>query len=61
MIVSPEGGVTAPPRQKNPWLRVWAPTRLTWWVAILFTIGSACFTVGGYAISFPQEMPLSVL
>ena len=44
-------------RHRNPWLRFWAPSRLTWWVAILFTIGSACFSMGGYAITYPQGIP----
>lgn len=56
IVVSPEG-VAAIPWHKSPWLRFWAPSRLTWWVAVLFTIGSACFTAGGYAITFPQDIP----
>lgn len=29
------------------WRRFWAPSRLAWWVAILFLIGSALFALGG--------------
>ena len=42
---------------KTPWFCFWAPSRLTWWVAVLFTIGSALFSIGGYAITFPQDIP----
>lgn len=55
-IVTPEGTV-AKQLQINPWLRFWAPARLTWWVAVLFTVGSALFSIGGYAITFPQHAP----
>ena len=58
IIVFPEGIPPEPAaKYKNPWLRFWAPSRLTWWVAVLFTIGSALFSVGGYGISFPKDSP----
>jgi hypothetical protein len=25
---------------------LWAPHRISWWIAILFTLGSLCFLVG---------------
>ena len=56
MIISPEGAISVS-RHRNPWLCFWAPSRLTWWVAMLFTVGSACFSVGGYAITFPHDIP----
>ena len=56
-IISAAGTIVADPKHENPWLRLWAPARLTWWVAILFTIGSALFSIGGYAITFPQNIP----
>ena len=58
MLVFPEGIQPEPAaKHKNPWLRFWAPSRLTWWVAVLFTIGSALFSVGGYGITFPDDSP----
>ena len=31
------------------WLALtWAPTKVTWWTAVLFMIGSACFVVGSF-------------
>jgi hypothetical protein len=58
MLVFPEGIQPEPTaKHKNPWLRFWAPSRLTWWVAVLFAIGSALFSVGGYGITFPNNSP----
>ena len=45
--------------QKKTWLRFWAPSRLTWWVAVLFIIGSALFGLGGYGITFKQGSSIS--
>jgi len=41
----------------NPWLQLWAPRRLSWWIAILFVIGSACFAVASFAANWPQYCP----
>lgn len=41
----------------NPWLQLWAPGRLAWWIAVSFIIGSGCFAVGGFAASWPQTCP----
>lgn len=38
--------------QRGRWI-VWAPHRLSWWVAIIFTVGSALFTLGAVASLFP--------
>lgn len=38
----------------RPWLGVWAPHRLSWWVAVVFVVGSALFTLGALASLFPQ-------
>jgi hypothetical protein len=32
------------------------PTRIGWWVALLFSIGSLCFVVGGFASTWPRFM-----
>jgi len=55
LLFTPAGEQLESPRYKYPWLRFWAPTRLTWWVAVLFIIGSGFFSVGGFAISFPAH------
>jgi len=57
LIVTPEDLTAAPAKHKYPWLRFWAPSRLTWWVAVLFIVGSGFFSVGGFAISFPSYAP----
>jgi hypothetical protein len=36
---------------------LWAPKRLAWWIAVLFAIGSALFTVGGVGATWPQAVP----
>ena len=36
---------------------MWAPRRLAWWIAVLFAIGSALFTVGGVGATWPQSVP----
>jgi hypothetical protein len=41
----------------NPWLQLWAPQRLAWWIAVLFVIGSACFAVASFAANWPQYCP----
>ena len=56
-MVIPEGVKPSVSERRNPWFRFWAPSRLTWWVAVLFTIGSALFSLGGYGITFPQDFP----
>ena len=42
----------------NPWLQVWAPHRIAWWIAVLFIIGSACFALGGFASNWPHYCPV---
>ena len=42
----------------NPWLHLWAPGRLAWWIAVLFIIGSSCFALGSFASNWPQYLPL---
>ena len=41
----------------NPWLHLWAPGRLAWWIAVLFIIGSSCFALGSFASNWPQYLP----
>ena len=59
ILIDPQSVKQIPVGQKNPWLRFWAPSRLTWWVAILFIIGSALFSLGGYGSVFKQGLPIS--
>lgn len=55
---SPEGQAArtadrgAKPRKRNPWLGGFAPHSISWWVAIVFTVGSALFTLGAAASLF---------
>ncbi len=35
-----------PDHGARPWRRWWAPHRLAWWLAVLFSIGSALFVAG---------------
>lgn len=42
-------------RTSGGWFRLWAPKRLSWWIAVLFMIGSALFAAGGYASSLPVD------
>jgi hypothetical protein len=42
----------------NPWLQLWAPHRIAWWIALLFIIGSACFALGSFASNWPHYCPL---
>ena len=41
----------------NPWLQLWAPRRLAWWIALFFIIGSACFAAGSFGSNWPQYWP----
>ena len=36
------------------WLRVWAPHQASWWIAVLFMIGSALFGLGAALAIFPS-------
>ena len=45
------------PTQASAFRHLWAPQRLAWWIALLFAIGSALFTVGGIGASWPQSAP----
>jgi hypothetical protein len=41
----------------SPWLRLWAPQRLAWWIAVVFIVGSACFAAGSFASNWPGYWP----
>lgn len=56
-VSSPDSVAQRSRATSNPWLRLWAPRRLTWWVAVLFFIGSALFSTGGFATTFPHLVP----
>lgn len=42
---------------RSPWLRLWAPRRLAWWIALLFIVGSACFAYGSFGANWPEALP----
>jgi hypothetical protein len=39
----------------SPWQQFWAPHRLSWWVAVVFVVGSALF-IAGAAVSLIPEV-----
>lgn len=39
---------------KSPWLRFWAPHRLSWWIASIFMVGSVFFVVGAAGSLIPE-------
>ena len=45
----------------NPWLQLWAPHRLAWWIAIFFIMGSAGFAVASLASNWPQYFPAALV
>jgi hypothetical protein len=45
------------PTHASAFRHLWAPKRLAWWVALLFAIGSALFTLGGVGATWPQSVP----
>jgi len=48
------------PTHASAFRHLWAPKRLAWWIAVLFAIGSALFTVGGVGATWPQSVPASL-
>jgi hypothetical protein len=55
--VGTDGIAIRAPLVVSPWLHLWAPDRMAWWVAQLFIIGSTCFALGGFASNWPQYSP----
>jgi hypothetical protein len=45
------------PAQASAFRHLWAPKRLAWWIAVLFAIGSALFTLGGVGATWPRSVP----
>jgi len=45
---------------RSAFRHLWAPRRLAWWVALLFAAGSALFTVGAAAATWPDWGPASL-
>jgi hypothetical protein len=46
-----------PPVHADAFRHLWAPRRPAWWIAVLFAIGSALFTLGGVSATWPQSVP----
>jgi hypothetical protein len=44
-----------PVTRREAWQHFWAPSRLAWWIAVLFVVGSACFALAGWAVTWPAE------
>jgi hypothetical protein len=49
-----------PPVHTSAFRHLWAPKRLAWWIAVLFAIGSALFTLGGVGATWPQSLPAAL-
>jgi hypothetical protein len=47
--VTPRAAERPRPTRAAAFRHLWAPKRLAWWIAILFAVGSALFTLGGRA------------
>ena len=41
--------VTQAERWMSPWMDVWAPAALGWWISVLFMVGSTCFALASFA------------
>jgi hypothetical protein len=52
-----ESAASPPTAKAAAFRHLWAPRRLAWWIAVLFAIGSAFFTVGGVAATWPGSVP----
>ena len=48
------------PTHASAFRHLWAPKRLAWWIALLFALGSALFTLGGVGTTWPQSVPASL-
>ena len=55
-----ESAARPPPATAAAFRHLWAPKRLAWWIAVLFAIGSALFTIGGVAATWPRAVPASL-
>ena len=42
--------------RRSPWLTLWEPARLGWWIAGLFMVGSACFALASFAGLEPNAL-----
>lgn len=50
----------APATRASAYAHLWAPSRLGWWVAVLFAIGSTLFTVGAAGATWPLSVPAAL-
>lgn len=55
--VAPDGRHVHREDLRSPWLHLWAPKRLAWWIALLFIIGSSCFAYGSFGANWPGFLP----
>jgi hypothetical protein len=59
-VADAESAKRPPPVHTVAFRHLWAPKRLAWWIAVLFAIGSALFTVGGVGATWPQSVPAAL-
>ncbi len=59
--VPDEASAARPPDAHRAAFRhLFAPRRLAWWIAVLFAIGAALFTIGGVAAAWPAAVPAAL-
>lgn len=56
-VAAPEDSARIPPTRSEALRHFWAPTRLAWWVAVSFMLGSTLFAVGGWGATWPASTP----
>ena len=50
----------ARPMRAAAFRHLWAPHRLSWWIAVFFALGSIYFLVGALAATWPQTGPAAL-
>jgi len=57
LVADAESAEHPSPVHATAFRHFWAPTRLAWWIAVLFAIGSTLFTAGGVGSAWPHFFP----
>ncbi len=59
-IASLDEATVARRTQWTAFRSVWAPSRLGWWIAVLFAIGSSHFLLAALAATWPETIPIAL-
>ena len=54
LSIGESGGFQREPLPAKAWRHVWKPSSISWWLAVLFIIGSALFSLGAALAIFPS-------